>query len=59
MEFGSDLKIGGIVLVGGSEDQPAAERQSLWSGTPSNQCLQLSTLEVGQRNGLGKGEWHR
>jgi hypothetical protein len=58
-ELSSNLKIGGIVVVGGPKNQSAAERESLWSGTRSNQCLQLSALEVGQSNGLGKGEWHR
>jgi hypothetical protein len=58
VEFGSNLKIGGIVLVGGSENQPAAEHQSLWSGTRTNQCPQLSALGVGQTNSLGEWEWH-
>jgi hypothetical protein len=57
-ELGSNLKIGGIVVVGGPKNQPASKRQSLWSGTRSNQCLQLSALGVGQRDSLGKGKWH-
>jgi hypothetical protein len=58
-ELGSDLKIGRIVLVGGSENQSTAEGQSLWSGTRPNQGFQLSALGVGQRNSIGEWEWHR
>jgi hypothetical protein len=58
MELDSDLKIGGMILFGGSENQPAPENQGLWSGTRSNQGLQLSALNVRQRNSFREWERH-
>ena len=58
MELDSDLKIGGMILVGSSENQPAPKDQGLWSGTRSNQGLQLSALNVRQRNGFREWERH-
>jgi hypothetical protein len=52
-----DLKIGGMILVGGPENQPAPKDQGLWSGTRSSQGLQLSPLNVRQRNCFR--EWKR
>src|SRR5580692_8698190 len=40
-ELGGDLKVGGLVRVGGSENQPASEDQGLRCGTGSNQPLEL------------------
>ena len=47
MELGSDLKIAGMILVGGSENQPTPENQGLWRGTRPNRGLQLSALSDG------------
>src|ERR1039457_359901 len=46
VEFGSDLKVGRMVLVGGSKNQPASEDQGLRSGSGSNQAFQLSALRI-------------
>jgi hypothetical protein len=59
MELDSDLKIAGMILVGGSENQPTPESQGLWRGTRPNQGLQLSALNVHQRNGFREWERHR
>jgi hypothetical protein len=37
IELDGDLKIGGMIFVGGSENQPAPEGQVLWRGTRSKQ----------------------
>ena len=50
-------QVGGLLFVGGSEDQPAAEGQGLWCRTGSNQALELSALSVRQRDRLR--EWKR
>jgi hypothetical protein len=58
MKLNSDLKIGGMIYVGGSKNQPAPEGQGLWSGARSNQGLKLSALSVRKRNGFREREWH-
>jgi hypothetical protein len=58
IELGGDLKIGGLILVGRTENQPATEDQGLWSGTRSNQGLQLSALQARQRNNFREWERH-
>jgi hypothetical protein len=59
IELDGDLKIGGMSFVCGSENQPAPEDQGLWSGTCSNQGLQLSALKVRQRNSFREWERHK
>jgi hypothetical protein len=39
VELGSDLKVGGMVLVAGSENQPASESRGLWRGASPNQSF--------------------
>jgi hypothetical protein len=46
VELGSDLKVGGMVPVGGAKNQPASEDQRLGSGARSNQAFQLSALKI-------------
>lgn len=58
VELGGDLKVGGLVFVGRSEDQLAAEGQGLWCRTGSNQALELSVLSVRQRDRLREWERH-
>lgn len=45
-EFGGDLEVGRLVLGGGPEDQPAAERQRLGSRPGSNQSLEFGAPSV-------------
>ena len=45
-----------MVLVGGSENQPASEDQGLRGGTGSNQAFELGALRVRQRDGLREGK---
>jgi hypothetical protein len=59
VELGSDLKVGGMVPVGGSKNQPASEDQSLGSGARSNQAFQLSALTIRQCDSLREWERHR
>jgi hypothetical protein len=59
LELGSDLKVGGMVSVGGSKNQPASEDQGLWSGARSNQAFQLSALKVCERDSFREWERHR
>lgn len=56
VEFGGDLEVGRLVLGGGPEDQPAAERRRLGSRPGSNQFLELGALSV--REGDGLREWN-
>jgi len=58
VELGGDLKVGGMVLVAGSENQPASESQGLWRGASPNQSFQLGALSERQRNSLRKRERH-
>jgi hypothetical protein len=58
VELSGDLKVGGMIVVGGSENQPAPEGQGLGRGTRSNQGLQLGVLSVRQRNTLREWERH-
>ncbi len=57
VELGGDLKVGGMVLVAGSENQPASESQGLWRGASPNQSFQLGALSI--REGDRLREWER
>src|SRR5262249_26511349 len=59
VELSGDLEVGGLIFVGGSKDQAAAEGQGLGRGTGSNQALELGALGVRQRDRLCKGKRHR
>ena len=58
VELGGDWEVGGLVMVGGSEDQQAAEGQGLGCRTGSHQALELSALSFRQRDHLREGERH-
>ena len=38
-EFGGDVAVGGSVVLGGAEDDPAAEGQGLWGGAGVAEAL--------------------
>ena len=59
VELGGDLKVGGMVPVVGSQNQPASEHQGLGGGARSNEALQLSALKVCERDSFRKWERHR
>jgi hypothetical protein len=59
VELSGDLKVGGMVPLGGSKNQAASEDQGLWSGARSNQAFQLSALRIRERDSFREWERHR
>jgi hypothetical protein len=51
-ELGGDLEVGGLVLVGGPQDQTAAKDQGLRRGTGTHQGFQPGPLGIGQVDAL-------
>jgi hypothetical protein len=58
VEFGRDLLVGGLVGVGGPQDEPATKDQSLRRGACADQRLELLTECVGQMQRRAKGTRH-
>jgi hypothetical protein len=58
VELSSDLKVRGMVPVGGSKNQPGSEDQGLWTGSRSNQAFQLSALKIRQYDCFREWERH-
>jgi hypothetical protein len=51
-ELGGDLEIGGIVAVGGPEDQAAAKDEGLRRGTGPHQGFESSPVRFGEMDAL-------
>jgi hypothetical protein len=57
-ELGGDLEIGGVVVVGGPEDDAAAKGQGLRCGTGPHQGFEAVPLWFGQMDVLGDRSRH-
>ena len=57
-QFGGDLLVGGLVVVGGAQDDAAAEDQSLGRGAGADEGLELVAEFVGQFDGRAEGTRH-
>jgi hypothetical protein len=55
VELRRELEVGGMVLRGGSQDDPAAEDQGLGRGAGADQGLEAGPLRVGQANDFREG----
>jgi hypothetical protein len=51
-ELGGDLEVGGLILVGGPEDQAATKDECLRRGTGSHPGLQPGSLGISQVDAL-------
>lgn len=51
VEFGGDVLIVGLVVLGGAEDEAAAEDEGLRSGAGADQRLELAAGLVGEYDG--------
>jgi hypothetical protein len=57
-QFGGDLLIGRLIVVGSTEDEAAVSDQSLRGGAGADQHLQLLPKFGGQNNRRAKRTWH-
>jgi len=51
MEFDGDVLVGGLIVLGGVEDEATAEGECLGCGTGLDQGLELLTGLVGEDDG--------
>jgi len=57
-ELGGDLEIGGLVVIGGPENQATAKDEGLRRGTGPHQSFKPSPVQFGEIDGLGDRSRH-
>jgi hypothetical protein len=55
VQFGRNLQVGGLVRVGGAQDDAAAEGQGLRRGASAQEGAEAIAHVVGEDDGTGKG----
>lgn len=51
VELGGDVLVSGLIVLGGPEDESAAEGECLGSGAGLNEGVELSAVLVGEDDG--------